>query len=350
MTPVTTALLPLSLAFGLAAASRRALYRAGVLRVTRLPVPVVVVGNVSVGGSGKTPLVRALAAALRERGFRPGIVSRGYGAQVHAPVEVEPGDDAACVGDEPLLLARDGVPVVVAPRRVAAGRALLARHPEVDVLLADDGLQHYALGREVEIVVADATRGFGNGRLLPAGPLREAVSRIARADALVWSRLDLASTPGVPDASAVSPLATDARAAARMATGAQAPAGVPAFTLTLTPGAWQPVREGGAVPAFDRLPPGMVHAVAAIAHPQRFFELVRARGIDAVPHGFADHHRLTPAELALPGARAILMTEKDAVKCRSFADARMFFLPLEGHVDPALVRLIEDRIHGRQAA
>jgi tetraacyldisaccharide 4'-kinase len=321
-----------------------------VLPVTRLPVPVVVVGNVSVGGSGKTPLVRVLAAALRERGFRPGIVSRGYGARVRAPLEVEPGDEAARVGDEPLLLARDGMPVVVAPRRVAAGRALLARHPDVDVLLADDGLQHYALGRDVEIVVADATRGFGNGRLLPAGPLREAVSRIRRADALVWSRLDMPPTPGLADPGRVSRPASDAAAVARMATDAQAPAGVRAFTLTLTPGAWEPVGEGGVVPAFDGLPPGTVHAVAAIAHPQRFFDLLRARGIDAVSHAFADHHRFTPAELALPGASVILMTEKDAVKCRSFADARMFFLPLEGRVDPALVRLIEDRIHGRQAA
>jgi tetraacyldisaccharide 4'-kinase len=287
-----------------------------------------------VGGTGKTPLVRALARALAARGHRPGIVSRGYGAPVRAPREVATDDDPRAVGDEPLLLAADGFPVVVAPDRVAAARELIARHPEVDVILADDGLQHYALGRDLELVVVDAQHGLGNRRLLPAGPLREPAARLAQADALVWSHLQGAGA------------AADARGHAGFARAAD----LPQFTLTLVPGAWQPLRPGIPVPPLAHLPRGSVHAVAGIGQPQRFFHLLRALGIDAVPHAFPDHHAFVPSDLAFPGARAILMTEKDAVKCGSFADARMLFLPLASSVDAALVQLIEDRIHGRQAA
>jgi tetraacyldisaccharide 4'-kinase len=319
--------LPLSWLFASVAALRRALYRRGALRSTRLPVPVVVVGNVTVGGTGKTPLVIALARALAERGRHPGIVSRGYGASGAVPREVAAGDDPAEAGDEPLLLAAAGVPVVVARDRVAAARALLATHPSCDVILADDGLQHYALARDVEIVVVDGTRGFGNGRLLPAGPLREPRSRADAADAIV---------------TLVSPDAPRERVTVavpgRRTTMTHAPIGLRNLadpSRRADPSAW---------------PRGTVHAVAGIGNPKRFFDLLERMGIDAVPHAFADHHAFVPADLDFPGASAIVMTAKDAVKCARFADARLHALDIRAVIDPALVALILERIDGRQAA
>jgi len=199
LAPLATLLLPLSWLFAAVVALRRWLYRRGALRSARLPVPVVVIGNVTVGGTGKTPLVIALARALAERGRHPGIVSRGYGASGAAPREVTAGAEPADVGDEPLLLAAAGAPVFVARDRAAAARALLAAHPACDVVLADDGLQHYALARDVEVVVVDGTRGFGNGRLLPSGPLREPASRADAADAVVTL---VADAPGHADGAA----------------------------------------------------------------------------------------------------------------------------------------------------
>jgi tetraacyldisaccharide 4'-kinase len=285
-----------------------------------LPVPVVVVGNVTVGGTGKTPLVRALVQALRARGRQPGIVSRGHGGRVSGVRIVLPSDDAAIAGDEPVLLAADA-PVAVGADRVAAARALLAQHPEVDVIVSDDGLQHYALGRSAEIVVIDAQRRFGNGWLLPAGPLREPMSRARRADVRVYS--------GVRE-------------------GDVTPADGTAMRLAPLP--WRALAVGVGVPELGALPDGSVHAIAGIAHPERFFELVARLGVQCIVHAFPDHHAFTAADLAFPDARAILMTEKDAVKCRRIADERMFFLPVRAVIHPALVARIEDRIHGPEAA
>ncbi|MEH6436718.1 tetraacyldisaccharide 4'-kinase, partial [Massilia sp. DD77] len=175
--PLACALLPLSLLFRLLAALRARLFRAGVLRSERLPVQVIVVGNIFIGGTGKTPLTIWLAQALRAAGLRPGVISRGHGGEQSAPREVGPGSTPSEVGDEPLLIAaRAACPVFVGRRRAEAGRALLAAYPDVDVLIADDGLQHYALARDLEIVLFDG-RGVGNGWTLPAGPLREPPSR-----------------------------------------------------------------------------------------------------------------------------------------------------------------------------
>jgi len=298
-----------------------------VLASTRVPVPVVVVGNVAVGGTGKTPLVIALANALAEHGRRPGIVSRGYGTSGAAPREVTPGDDPVEVGDEPLLLAASGVPVVVARDRVAAARALLATHPSCDLILADDGLQHYALARDIEIVAVDGTRAFGNGRMLPAGPLREPRSRADAADAIV--------TLVTPDASR-EPATVDARG--RRTTMTHVPVGLRNLaepSRRVDPTAW---------------PHGTVHAVAGTGNPRRFFDLLARMGIEAVPHAFADHHAFVPADLDFAGASAIVMTAKDAVKCARFADARLHALDIRAVIDPALVALILERIDGRQAA
>src|SRR6185312_5090449 len=191
------ALRPLSLVFGALVAVRRALYRSGVRRSIPLPVPVVIVGNITVGGSGKTPLVASLVEALSRRGFHPGVVSRGHGRRTSDTRAVAAGDDARDVGDEPLLLAASGAPVFVGKDRAAAARALIGAQPEVDVIVADDGLQHYALERNVEIAVIDAVRELGNGLLLPAGPLREPPARLDSVDAIVWRSYD-----GVPRRSA----------------------------------------------------------------------------------------------------------------------------------------------------
>jgi tetraacyldisaccharide 4'-kinase len=355
LTPLTALLVPAALLFAVAVAARRALYRLGVLRVKRVGVPVVVVGNVTVGGTGKTPLVRALVGALQARGWQPGIVSRGYGGSAAGPRQVVVGDDAAQVGDEALLHACGGVPVVVGRDRVGAARHLLAAHPRTDVIVADDGLQHYALGRDVEIVVIDALRGFGNGWPLPAGPLREPASRAGSATLRVRAGStppDAADSRGMPaDAASRIEAGSDAREARAAPPRTPRPgAGPRDFAMTIAPMPWRSVRGDKAAPDWSLLPRGTVHAVAGIAHPQRFFDLLRTLGIDAVPHAFADHHRFDAADLAFPGARAVLMTEKDAVKCARIADDRMFWLPVRAEIDAALVTLVEDVLHGSQAA
>jgi tetraacyldisaccharide 4'-kinase len=325
LTALTLPLAPLAPLFGLAVAARRSLYRRGRLRALRLPVPVVVVGNITVGGAGKTPLVGALVAALAERGWRPGIVSRGHGGTNVLPRAVVAGDDVRVVGDEPLLLAATGAPVWIGHRRGAVAAALLRAHPECDVIVSDDGLQHYALARDVEIAVVDAARGLGNGRLLPAGPLREPRQRLDGVDAVV--RL-------VPREWPVPPSADGGRVSA----------------MTYEPAGWESVASPGAVADPSAWSSGEIHAVAGIGNPQRFFDAVRALGLAPVCHAFGDHHAFTPGDLAFPGASAILMTEKDAVKCTSFAGANCWFLSIRTHIDEALVTLIEGKLRGSQAA
>jgi len=303
------------------------LYRRGLLASARVPVPVVVIGNVTVGGTGKTPLVIALAQALALRGRHPGIVSRGHGAPGTGPRAVAPGDDPAETGDEPLLLAAAGVPVVVARDRVAAARALLAAHPSCDVILADDGLQHYALARDVEVVAVDGTRGFGNGRLLPAGPLREPRSRADDADAVVT--LEAGAAP-----SGRGPGGGDGRRT----------------TMTHVPVGFRQIVDPSRPVDPSAWPRGTVHAVAGTGNPQRFFDLLSRMRIDAVPHAFPDHHAFVPADLEFAGAGVVVMTAKDAVKCARFADARLYALDIRAVIDPALVALILERIDGRQVA
>ncbi len=318
-------LLPLTLVFRIAVSLRRMSYRYRILRSVQLAVPVVVIGNITVGGSGKTPLVAALARALAERGFHPGIVSRGYGRDRDdgEAVSVGPDDDPHRVGDEPLLLARAGFPVVVGRDRVAAGRALLARYPACDVILSDDGLQHYRLAREVEIALVDGARGLGNRWLLPAGPLREPVTRLDEVDA-------------------VAVMATQA--------GAALPPLTSAFPMTLVGDRFVRVDDPLATAPASAFAGKDVHALAGIGHPARFFAQLAAMGIAATPHPFPDHHRFVPDDLAIADARAILMTEKDAVKCEAFADKRCWYLPVRARIDEALFNLVEGKLRGSQAA
>ncbi len=325
LTPLTAALLPLSLLVRAVVAIRRCAYRQGLLRSAWLPVPVIVVGSIVIGGVGKTPLVRALGAALAQQGRRPGVVSRGYGGRNRTPRAVAPGDDPAVVGDEPLLIAADGLPVWIGCDRVAAARALLAAHPDCDAILADDGLQHYALRRNFEIAVIDQGRGFGNGRMLPAGPLREPQGRLAQVDALV--RLAVGGT------------ASSQGGDAGRDTG-----------MTYEPLPWRNVTRPEAVADCAAWRTEVIHAVAGIGNPMRFFALLRRLGLDPICHAFPDHYRYRPADLAFPDATAILMTEKDAVKCAAFADGRCWYLPIRARIEPALIALLERTIRGRQAA
>jgi len=324
ITALAVLLLPLSLLFRLGVAVRRTLFRTGLLRTVRLRVPVVVVGNITAGGSGKTPLVAALALSLTRRGFRPGIVSRGHGRDAGSgdPIAVGPDDDPRRVGDEPLLLARAGYPVVVAGDRVAAGRSLLARNPGCDVILSDDGLQHYRLERSVEIAVIDAARGLGNRCSMPAGPLREPAGRLDEVDAVV----------------------------VLTAAAQTAPTEYPgAFAMRLVGDRFVRVDDPLSTALATAFARPAVHALAGIGHPERFFAQVAAMGIVATTHRFPDHHRFVAADLDIAGAQAILMTEKDALKCEAFADERCWYLPVTACVDERLINLVEGRLRGPQA-
>jgi tetraacyldisaccharide 4'-kinase len=308
-------LAPLSLGFGAVVGVRRFSYRAGWRRAERLPVPVVVVGNLVAGGTGKTPLVLWLVDALRARGFRPAILSRGYGGANERPCEVAIGGDAARYGDEPLLLAeRSGVPVWIGRDRASAARAAIAAHPDRDLLICDDGLQHYALARDFEIAVEDE-RGYGNGLLLPAGPLREPPSR--QVDATVVNG---------------------------------APARTGAFAMRLEPAGFRGVRDPQRTAAADALRGRRLHAVAGIGNPARFFATLASLGLAFTPHAFPDHHAFAPADLDFADCDAVLMTEKDAVKCRAFSRDDLYALRVEARVDERLAELVALRLHGRQAA
>lgn len=289
---------------------RRRLYRSGVLRAQRLPIPVIVVGNITVGGAGKTPLVIALVTALRERGWKPGVVSRGYGGNARDPRLLGADPDPAAVGDEPALIrARTGAPVAVGADRPAAARLLLDKG--VDVIVADDGLQHYALARDAEICVVDGARRLGNGRLLPAGPLREPESRLRQVDFVVCN-------------------------------GGEPRAGETAMHLAADT-AVSLVDVSRRQPLADLLQT-RVHAVAGIGHPQRFFDTLRGYGIDVVEHPFPDHHRYTPNELAFGDGLPVLMTEKDAVKCRAFAKRNWWSIPVTAVLPESFIDAVARRL------
>ncbi len=310
--PVALALLPLSWLFRVAAALRRRAYRAGWLRAERLPVPVIVVGNITVGGAGKTPLVIRLVEFLRARGCRPGVVSRGYGGKARLPRLVLPDGDTRETGDEAVLLARRcACPVMTGKDRVAAARALRG---QCDVIVSDDGLQHYRLARDIEIAVVDGARHFGNGFCLPAGPLREPVTRLKQVDMVVVN-------------------------------GGSAGRGE--FSMRLQPLSWRNLCDETNTREFAAFGGLTVHAVAAIAHPQRFFNTLREHGLSIIEHPFPDHHPFELADLDFAADRPVLMTEKDAVKCKRFAKPNYWYLPVEARLDDSfdarLTQLLKER-------
>ena len=293
---------PLAWLYGAGVSVRRSMFRRGWRSSRRPGVPVVVIGNLTVGGTGKTPLAIWLALALARRDILVGLVSRGYGRASRAVHVLGEHSSWREVGDEPLLLhRRTGCATAVARDRVAAAAALIERGAQV--ILADDGLQHLPLERDCEIVVVDGSRGFGNGRLLPAGPLREPLSRLRTVDALVVNgpleHPSLRAGEGIGEA----------------------------MRMALVPGQPRRLLSGESRPleSFE----GRVHAVAGIGNPERFFRELTAHGLTPVPHPFPDHHPLSAAELDFGDDRPVLMTEKDAVKCAQPADPRLWYVPVE---------------------
>lgn len=305
------ALRPLSWLYCGAVGLRRTLYRLRLLRSHRLPVPVIVVGNLTVGGTGKTPLVIAIVKCLQRAGYRPGIISRGYGGKArHWPQQVRPDSDPVMVGDEPILIARrTGCPMAVGPARVLAGRSLL-QHADVDILVCDDGLQHHALRRDIEILVVDGVRRFGNGFCLPAGPLREPVRRKERVDFVVTN---------------------GARVNHEYSMAYQG--------NTLVNLARPETRR-----PLDELAGPRVHGMAGIGNPARFFAALRQAGLEVEPHAFPDHHAYVEADLDFGDDAPVIMTEKDAVKCQRFARDHFWFLPIEAQLDPELESRLLERI------
>jgi tetraacyldisaccharide 4'-kinase len=293
-TPPPWWMMPLSAVYGALSGMRRAAYSLRLTRSTRLSCPVVVVGNLSVGGTGKTPLVCWLAGQLLELGFRPGVVTRGYGGSSRSARLVQGSDNSDKVGDEAILLARRSrVPVATGRNRPAAAQLLI--NAGCDVILSDDGLQHYALQRDCEIIVIDGDRRFGNGRLLPAGPLRETPARLRQADAVVVNGGEVASD--------------GALRMRLLATGA----------IAMKYDTSKPLREFSGQP---------VHAIAAIGNPQRFFAMLRAVGIDVIEHPLPDHAKLGIDDISFADDLAVLMTEKDAVKCRDIAGPHHWYVPV----------------------
>ena len=298
--PISVLLLPLAWCFCLATDLRRWLYRHGWLKSVVLPVPVIVVGNITVGGSGKTPLVVWLVEMLSGQGMRPGVVSRGYGGKApYWPQVVSGQSDPSLVGDEPVLIARrTGCPVVVGADRVVAAQQLLADYG-VDIIIADDGLQHYRLARTLEIAVIDGRRKLGNGHCLPAGPLRERRGRLRHVDLRVSTELS----------------------------------GVGTYLMRLEPGDVHAVNDKARIHSLRHFSRQVVHAVAAIGHPQRFFALLRECGIEIREHPFRDHHRFTAEDICFDDDLPVLMTEKDAIKCTTFADSRHWYLPVTARLN-----------------
>ncbi len=294
---------------------QRVAYHSGRRPGARAGVPVVVVGNLNVGGAGKTPLVLALVAALRTRGWRPGVISRGYGGSVPGPERVLRTSDPARVGDEPLLIAqRSDAPVAIARRRVEAARLLVASG-EVDVLIADDGLQHYALWRDLEVLVIDGRRGFGNRRVLPAGPLREQIDRAGDCDFTVLN--------GGEATGHEIPMRLEQRDA-----------------VTLDGRSTRPLTDF----AGQR-----VHAVAGIGDPPRFFAALSEQGIEVVPHPFPDHHAFRAADLKFPESLPLLMTEKDAVKCCRFAAPGRYAVPVDAILPEFFFDAVDARLRSLKA-
>ena len=303
-------LVPLSLIYGATSGARRWWYAHCPQPAIRISCPVVVVGNLTAGGTGKTPLVCWLVARLIEAGYRPGVVTRGYGGSARNVRLISASDDPSVVGDESILLARrTHAPVAVGRDRPAAAQLLVAAG--CNVVVSDDGLQHYSLARDCEVVVIDGDRRFGNGWMLPAGPLREAPARLKFADAIVVNG-----------------------GRALLADG---------FSMRLEAQDAVPVRGGAARP-LRALAGKSIHAVAGIGNPERFFNMLRSRGIDVAGRPLADHARLAPEDIAFADDKPVLMTEKDAVKCTAFADEHHWYVPVTACFEAAESATLLDRV------
>src|SRR5688572_11707282 len=313
-------LAPLSFLYGFVMALRSVLYRLGLRHRIRVAAPVVVVGNLTVGGTGKTPLVAWLSSHLAACGMRVAIVSRGYGGRARGVTRVTVHSRASEVGDEPLLLARRAAATVFIGRdRVAAAQE--AVRDGADIVLCDDGLQHLALVRQCEIVVIDGQRGFGNGCLLPRGPLRESPRRLRRVNAVVLNGAVTAPDFSLP----------------KFVKGTH-------FVMNMSPGDARPVSGGGSLRALASFRGTGVHAVAAIGNPQRFFDMLRAAGLTLYEHPMPDHHAFKQGDLNFGDNLPVLMTEKDAVKCAAFADDRCWYVPVTAEFSETAARELIDLV------
>ncbi|MCY7388868.1 MAG: tetraacyldisaccharide 4'-kinase [Burkholderiales bacterium] len=319
---------PVSWLYRLLIAIRRLAFRTGFLKSHAIGVPVIIVGNVTVGGTGKTPLVLALVEALTKRDLHCGIVTRGYlrGAEAIAAnvIHVVPANGQHPVsGDEATLLARrSGVPVYAGADRVEVARTLRRSHPEVDVIIGDDGLQHYALRRDIEICVVDSARGMGNGELLPAGPMREPAARINAVSAVVFNGKGGHAAHNI--------------------------AAIPTFEMVLANELFINLKTDQCIDArtaLDVFHGRRLHALAGTGHPQRFFSHLAGLGFaPSVTQPFPDHHRYRAIDMPGPGADIILMTEKDAVKCGSFADERMWFMRIDAVLPDGLIDFVINKL------
>ncbi len=308
---------PLAMLFRLLTKVRRVAYRIGFLKSTKLSVPVLVIGNITVGGTGKTPLVIYFINFLIANGYRPGVISRGYkGKTSEWPQMVDASSDPQMVGDEPVMIAqRCACPVVVGPDRVETAERLIQQ--SCNVIVSDDGLQHYKLQRDFEVLVIDCQKRFGNGRPLPAGPLRESVSRLHTVDVIVNHG------------------------------GCQQTTATPQFNMQLSAMALRPVvntagsgpGSEGEQPSLDSLAGQTVHAVAGIGNPDRFFSLLEDHRISVIRHAFPDHHQFQLAELQFNDKLALIMTEKDAVKCHNIELENTWYIPVNASINSGVEQI-----------
>lgn len=308
-------LIPLSSLFWLISSLRRSAYKLGIFKSYKVTVPVIVIGNINIGGTGKTPVVIWLAKRLKEVGYKPAIISRGYGGASSG--EVLPDGLASIFGDEPVLLAqRTGCPVWVGRDRVATAKALLQKHPECDLVLSDDGLQHYRLQRDVEIAVIDGVRGFGNHFLLPAGPLRESTSRLTSVDVVVQHGGDQLDEKF----------------------------NLHTFKMHLDALMFHQLINPQNTKSAKDFANKNTLAIAGIGHPERFFKQLSSMGLQFEQQAFPDHHPFQPHDLQNKKAELVLMTEKDAVKCKQFAQPHWWYLAVEANIDKAMLNHIVDKL------
>lgn len=303
-------LAPLTGLYRAAMAVRRIAYQIGLCKTHHLDVPVIVVGNLTVGGTGKTPCVIALANLLQQQGYRPGIVSRGYGVSFAGERVVTTASQVKTVGDEALMIVeKTSCPMVIGVNRVACAERVLADY-DCNVIISDDGLQHYALGRDIELVLVDGQRRFGNQRCLPAGPLREPLSRLQSVDYVISS--------GVAEEGE--------------------------YAMRIKPKALYAINAPEQQYELSDLRDRTVHAVAAIGNPDRFFASLRALGADVIPHAYSDHAWLKSSDIDFNDKHWVVMTEKDAVKCRKFVGAQHYALAVDAVLDDSFVQALSERL------
>jgi tetraacyldisaccharide 4'-kinase len=311
--PIRWLLWPLSLVYQAVLKLRMGLFSLAILKQRYLAVPVIIVGNITIGGTGKTPFVIWLAKQLQQAGYRPGIISRGYGGEAeHYPQKVMPDSDPSIVGDEPIIISRHTLcPMVVAPDRHAAGKMLL-RDYDCNIIIADDGLQHYALGRDIEIVIIDGQRQFGNQLCLPAGPLREPLSRLQQVDFIIENH----------------------------------GSGSANYTMTLSQLHAINLADPTKIQALASFYGQSIHAIAGIGNPQRFFDQLSSHGLQLISHAFDDHHPFQAYDLDFNDNKPILMTEKDAVKCQKFVNNNIWYIPIEASISGKLDQHILQTLAG----